>query len=284
METERSWGKWVGIGSLLAAIAALVLTLTLWFVDRSTSSLKFEVVSKAGLDPVLPESVTSSVSVLLNGVPVRRPSYIVVDVVNSGTQPILSSSFERGIRLFAKPASIESAQVIGKSPSSLSPIVTVSSGYLEVSPLLLNPGDSFQLGVLTSGEIPRLAVSGRIAGVKDIALIDQLPSKSSDLSIRRFMAVLLGGVSVVCTITWLTHGRSRRFPVGTVSDLFGYRRELRPSVIFAIGIIAYIAAVAMTGDDLTVAVTSRPWTFGACAVGGMLIVFALARTLLFKSR
>lgn len=111
--------------------------------------------------------------VTINGRNIDRPYLSLLQVVNDGAKPILSSDFETPIELFAKnEALVVSAQVTDTSPAGITAKVSTDDKRVMIAPFLVNPDDSVFLTVLTSGGAPSFEAKARIAGVKGVNFVD----------------------------------------------------------------------------------------------------------------
>ncbi|MEI4515086.1 MULTISPECIES: hypothetical protein [unclassified Stenotrophomonas] len=273
--------SWIGIGGVALTVATMVLTLVLWLVDRQSNEMRVEVVSKASLAPVVPEGVVSKVSILINGAEVKSPSYVVLDFSNTGTTPVLASSFERDVVLSAVGARIESVQILKTRPTSLDPQVSVQDGKVHVAPLLLNPSDSFRLGLLTAGHLPKLDVSGRVAGVADISVVDVATSAEPPRYFRRTIGFLLLGFYSISLIQSFTHGPP--FLRLGIRRLLGEQRYIRPSIVATFGVVAYIGGfLLLTEKELMGWFSEHPVLSIVALFALILATFAACRVFVFE--
>ena len=95
----------------------------------------------------------------------------VVMLANTGKVPIAPSDYEGPITFYApKPCQILDAAITATHPDNIHPRMVLDQGKLELSPLLLNPGDSitFKASSTVAPFINSICVDGRIAGVNEI--------------------------------------------------------------------------------------------------------------------
>lgn len=84
---------------------------------------------------------------------------------NSGNSPILSSDFDGPIEVaFGTSVDLLDVAVEDAEPGHLTPTVNILTRIVRIEPLLLNPGDSFVLTILSDGATEP-EVLARIAGV-----------------------------------------------------------------------------------------------------------------------
>lgn len=177
--------------TIAIGIVGLMLPVIFWYADSETRSIEVNVVSRVNLDPSVPEGLGGEVAVTLDGSRVAHPHFSVVEITNAGNRAISSADVERPIVLSVGRAKLVRAQVMKSTPVSLAPKIQMLDDGVLISPLLLNPGDKLQVGMLTSGKDVSLSASARISGVKDINLLDPTASKESRTYWLNAMSALL---------------------------------------------------------------------------------------------
>jgi len=165
-------GRWANLITWILAAIAILVPVAFWFLDADRRSIDLRIVSVANLDPSLPDGFQGDVDISLSGAMLQRPHFVVLEVMNAGNQTIRSADVEVPLTIDAGRASIAKVQVMNAHPASVKPKIDIFQGKAVLAPLLLNPGDSFQIGVLTSGAIPEISTDARIAGVGDVRLVD----------------------------------------------------------------------------------------------------------------
>ena len=159
---------WKYILTLVVSIAGVAITYLVYRADLESRSLRFVVVSKTELQPSV-GALVPDLKVTLDGAVISSPALTVVRLSNEGTRPIPAGDFEAPLRLsVAPPATLVRASVTDLNPTELSPTLTRESDSIAIAPMLLNPGDSITIALLTSG-IPKSLVSkARISGVRTV--------------------------------------------------------------------------------------------------------------------
>lgn len=160
--------EWSAV-SAVTAVAALFLTVLLFFLGRDTKELTIETVSRAVLvdlsDPAL-----SSLTLTYKDVAVSRLSVATIEVRNDGTRSIERTDFEQPIIFrFKNPLDVLAVTIGEKNPNDLRPLISSDATGISVSPLLLNPGDKFRITVQLRGDFTEPAIEGRISGVPSIS-------------------------------------------------------------------------------------------------------------------
>lgn len=179
--------RWVALATLAITAIALVVAIAVPYLQRDTSELTITVLSKASLNPIVPDGFRPKIGLSINGSSVKSPHYSVVEIANSGSMPILAASVEEAINIKVKNGSVISADVISADPEALKPKASLQDGAIEVAPLLLNAGDSFQLGIISSGENPSFSASGRIAGLQRIGVTERSSVSAADRPVLRYL-------------------------------------------------------------------------------------------------
>lgn len=104
---------------------------------------------------------------------------VTVKIGNSGNLPIQSADFEKAIVItFCADGQIDKTSpmeviIISSDPAQIPIETELNSHSVTVKPILLNPSDSFTLGILGE-EIEVENITARIAGVKSIRLSDRI--------------------------------------------------------------------------------------------------------------
>lgn len=161
-------GRWANLISWSLATVAILVPVAFWFVDADKKSIDLRIVSVANLDPSLPDGFQGDVDISLRGYKLRGPQFVVLEVVNAGNESITAADVEKPLVISAGHASIAKVHVMKTHPANLNPDIGILKGKAVLAPLLLNPGDSFQVGVLTSGPAPEISADSRISGVDEV--------------------------------------------------------------------------------------------------------------------
>ncbi len=233
--------KFAAIATIILGALGVLVPVGLWFSDLDSRLIEVNIISKVNLDPTIPSGLDGEVAVTLDGRNVARPHFVVVEVVNGGNRSISSSDVETPITLKVGRASIVRAQVMKAIPGSLDPQVQVADGGVSVKPLLLNPGDRFQVGMLTSGEDPVVSANARISGVKDLRVEDPLDSREK---LRRWKQVTLAFLMLSVYFTLMMQGFGRWVP--SLSDLRVRNGAMIPMALICAFTSAFIGAEIFT--------------------------------------
>jgi|GEM_PF-5662914 len=268
---------------LAAAVLGLVIPVTLWVLDKKSSALGVEVISRSDLGLTLPEGVKSSLFLVLDGERVSDPTYTVIEFRNDGSAPISASNFEGALELKFGLATVLAAQVIDVLPSALSPVIERSSSGIKVSPLLLNPSDRFQIGVLSKGSAPVVEIRGRIAGVADVAVSEGRRFKLHDNPWLLISVIIMLQVS---GLTLLMLDASQSLPGNWITS-----RLIPPDLEFRFLSAAVLSFSASLGAGCILLLmepdksAALPWwgvLLGGCSI--CVLAFVAARFALLRRR
>lgn len=158
----------------VSTLASVAVPVWLWRADLGSRALEFRLVSVSSLAPQAPAPL-SGLAVTLDGLPLEAPYLTVVQLINNGTRPIPASDFESGpeLRLNAK-VSVVKAEVVTTIPADLEAVLIAGRSSVALKPMLLNPGDTLSISILTSGGRPEFQARARVAGVATVSFSDQI--------------------------------------------------------------------------------------------------------------
>ncbi|MBH3406662.1 hypothetical protein I5P86_16500 [Pseudomonas glycinae] len=182
------------------AIASLIFPIYLWQSDLKAHALSVRLISSSQLQP-LASSKIYDVKVTVNGVELLNPYFSVFEIVNSGSKPILSTDFESPI-IFSgnSDLSFVSARVDLTEPKDIPVKVTLETSKVSIAPFLSNPADKVYLSVITSGADPVISIKARIAGIREIEIVDSSVATRSPLLLCLDLIV-----SLICLTTYAIH-------------------------------------------------------------------------------
>ena len=178
MPAETSLGFWVGtvIGliGILVGIAAIVVAIRL---ERRKSS-KVLAYSQTLTTALINSShiFSDRLQVYLDGELINDPWLTAVFAYNPGYIPITKEDYDDGMLILASDPPIKIIAVFGfeSYPETVKPIWDVQESTVIFRPFLLNPGDSFSIGILTDGKT-RMMIQGRIIGGEIKKVTESVP-------------------------------------------------------------------------------------------------------------
>jgi hypothetical protein len=191
---------WQFVGVLLA-LFAIAMTFWIYWLQRQTKELAFGLVSSRRLLAIADE-MSPRVTVQLDGKLVSNLHLLVYAIKNSGHKAIATSDFVRAPFIAFSDGQIVSVEVASQCPENMRAELTLFSTKVELSPLLLNPGDQLLIQVLLSSSKPSATFDARIVDVSAHVALNYEPRIprffDSGLPMAMyFMAGIGGGALVV---------------------------------------------------------------------------------------
>lgn len=157
---------------MTATLAGVLVPVWLWRADLEARSLHFRKLSQTSLQP--PDSAkVLDLRISVAGSEIQAPYLTVFELINDGARPVPASDFESPLEIMSKnKAEIVRASITAAKPADLTPTLLVEGGTLKIKPMLLNPGDSVTIAVLTTKDEPAFVSKARIAGVRTVPIVD----------------------------------------------------------------------------------------------------------------
>lgn len=155
---------WQFVGALLGLLA-----LGAYWLGRSRRDMTWELLSSSPL--VRGEGpLRQRLQVRFDDQPVDDVRFMLIRITNSGNSPILLPDYVEALSISTeREGNFLHAELAQASPSSLVPAFELQPERIMIRPTLLNGGDSFTLGVVTTGVRRRdVRCSARIAGVREV--------------------------------------------------------------------------------------------------------------------
>lgn len=186
---------WTFVG-VVCAILAVVVTVLIFFAQRKTKKLSYEITSNTELLGVEDE-IQGKVQVLYDGKEVKNVHLLTIKFTNSGNQSISSSDYERPLSIEVNPdAKILTHEVIDESPENLGASVALEGNKLVFSPVLMNAKDSFSIKTLISDFEGKPSIDGRVNGVKAISKYSDGQWSFIILSLLSFVLIGVGALNL----------------------------------------------------------------------------------------
>lgn len=146
----------------LVAVFALVLEYrTGLFSSRRKKELTVRTLAYNSLLGRTDKSIGERLEVLFDGMPVKSPAMIVLEISNSGNTPITPSDFQQPIRITLEGDHILHYVISNSNPGNLRPELirgeaSLAGGewvgdYIRIEPLLLNARESFIVSLIADG-------------------------------------------------------------------------------------------------------------------------------------
>ena len=156
---KKQWLVSTGLTAL-----AIVVPVILYLSSLPENALTYQIISKTTL--IGSFNSVDDIEIKIRGEAVDNATIYLFKIQNSGTEPIRPEDFERSIAIrFTDETRIFTAQVKRKMPENIAVTQNINDNAVLVEPVLMNPGDEFELEILcTSQEFPEF--DSRIAGIK----------------------------------------------------------------------------------------------------------------------
>lgn len=228
------------IAAILIGIAGL--TATIWYANApiTSKSLSLSIKSISPLN-IVGETELPGLKILVDDKEVIEPALTVLILENNGATPVRSSDFESDIEiLLGKEVQPIRAAVVSSRPEKLVASLSVTNSRVLLEPLLLNLEDNVTINILSNGLPKTLDTTSRIAGIKEIELIESADSKKEN--IRAF--ILITAAFLVAIPTICLFSPTKPWPPVIVP----VRRRLWLCVVLALMVFAI--GLAVFGLDL----------------------------------
>jgi hypothetical protein len=208
---------WQGIGaaiSVLAIISSIVLGMAVYRLQRRRKELGYRVLSETRVAAV-EAAVGERVQILYEGQPVSDVHLVIVELVNSGNQPILRGDYQYPLHVgLGEGTQVLTVEQVDSNPEGINPLpsITQSRNEVRVEPVLLNAGDSFRLKLLVTKYGGTVDLEARIVGVKQIKLVGPEPRKlrlavaytTLALTACVYLGAALVGITALVKGSWAT--------------------------------------------------------------------------------
>lgn len=186
---------WPFVG-VVCAILAVVVPVLIFFAQRKTKMLSYEVTSNTQLLGVEDE-IQGKVKILYDGKEVKNVHLLTIRFTNSGNQSISKSDYERPLSIEVDAnAKVLTHEVVDEIPENLGISVTLNGSKLIFSPALMNAKDSFSIKTLISDFEGKPIIDGRINGVKSISKLSDGQWSFVVTSLVSFILIGLGALNM----------------------------------------------------------------------------------------
>lgn len=158
----------VALLSLLATVAAVIVAIAIYRLQRDRKNLDWDLISETKLlrDNASP---IRDLELRYKGEMIANPYLLQLKFINTGNKPVTSEDYEHPLRVHIDPDSrILSAEVVESSQADMDAKISTLDQEATLQPLLLNPGDWVSCQILLDRPPKRWIVKGRIVGVREI--------------------------------------------------------------------------------------------------------------------
>lgn len=206
MEIRFDWKFWV---MLVIALASAAIPVWIWQADLTAKALQVNVMSITPLVKSIDSKLELKVS--QGSVELKNPVLSVVEVLNSGGRPIVASDFESPLSVgLGNDAVVRTAALGSAQPSELEPSIDFAGSAVRIKPLLLNPGDRFEISILSDGAAPAFIAHARIAGITSVGV--QLTASTTKAKRRAWIQGFAAIPVFVCYMVSLLAALTLRMP------------------------------------------------------------------------
>ncbi|MGI8588195.1 MAG: hypothetical protein ACR2M0_10990 [Chloroflexia bacterium] len=207
---EAGWQ--FGIATSVTALGVLVALFN-FMLQRQRKQLTYYIVSNTPLLS-LGDDLKGKIQISIGGQAVQEVQLVVIELANSGNQPIVPSDYASPVTVrFGPKAVILSAEVTETKPQNPQATVSIQGSAVEFAPVLLNRGDIVTAKVLATQLGEALSVDGHVAGVSTIQEYYGVASSNEVvIALSIFVGLLCVGLFILSLLT-----RSAEFlTVGTL--------------------------------------------------------------------
>lgn len=191
---------WQTVIAIVLGVAAIVVSVLIYLLQRNRKDLSYEVLTEASLLK-MGDQITNELKIDFRGKPVSNLHLLEIRFINSGNASITPSDFVEPLEIYfpftSNNTGILTADIENTNPKDLSVPLRgytpneefmktekggeapqISAGFAftnaQVSPVLLNKGDSFTVKMLVAEYSGKFLVKARIVGVKDVKQKEKL--------------------------------------------------------------------------------------------------------------
>jgi hypothetical protein len=194
---------WQVLTYVLIPVAAIVVTVILWFKSRRRKDLSYSISCTTVL-PRVEDTVGKKLKILFDERWVKQIYLNTVTLLCSGNEPIRSVDYEKPIEVnLGSRVRILSAEIVKPSPRCLEPELTIERGSVILAPILMNHGDRVDMKILTGNYPEKTEIRVRIAGVDEVKAINRHQRMGLWL-LEVGVVLLVGGVLVFSPTTQMS--------------------------------------------------------------------------------
>jgi len=180
---------WQFVGAVLALLG-VVVAIYLYWLQRQSKELAFGLLSSRRPLSIADE-LSSRVTVQLDGTPVGNLHLLVFGLKNSGHRAVLPQDFAKAFSIAFSNGKVVSAEIASQHPKNLGAQLTVQEHWVELHPVLLNPGDQLLVQILLSSTKPDWKVDARVVDIPAFAEINRTPKLPPFMRSGLFLPFLL---------------------------------------------------------------------------------------------
>ena len=159
------------VTTIISILAATLPFLLYFWKQHQTKEFVYDVTTNTSVLKISDE-YKDSLKINYKDTSVQDLKLILIKFANTGNVPIEASHYDQNrpvsITFNGNGAKVLTHDVVDKSPSNMDVNLQVTENRINISPVLLNGGDTFSIKLLVSDFFGDIIVDGRIVGVKAI--------------------------------------------------------------------------------------------------------------------
>lgn len=152
----------------ILALTAICVSICVYLLNRKRKALSYQITRNDQLFRI-DEQLKKNLQITVDGRPAQDISLVLIDIENTGNEPIKREDFERPLTfIFANDAEVISARVLRTQPGDLDARLTTKEATVSLSPILLNSGDSASIELVLTSAAGFITHTARIVGVSKV--------------------------------------------------------------------------------------------------------------------
>ncbi len=188
---------WQFVGVIIAIIT-IYITYSIYQDQKLNKKINIEILSNNPLITVNAD-ITSDISILYKNKQVNTMSIILLKFTNAGNVPIIEQDYSEPISIeLSKNSEIGEVSVQETNPAGIKIAATIiSPNTLEISKVLLNPGDQFIIKILAINNDETLNINARIIGINKLNVISTINNQSNTDNSSSIALFIICGLSIL---------------------------------------------------------------------------------------
>lgn len=161
--------------AVLLAAGAIVAAYNIYLWSKTVKAMEIIVDTSSPLVTIQPED-KDNIQIFYNWQLIQNPQLLVLEIKNSGNVPIIAGDYTNQLEFDFGPQDEIKGILVKSKPSTVGMKVSYINNQAIATSTLLNPGDDVTVRFIinetgNTNIFCHLAISGRIVGIKDIALL-----------------------------------------------------------------------------------------------------------------
>jgi hypothetical protein len=200
MSDKKFTAPWI-----IAALIAIggVVAPILW--DRYNSNNSFELQHLSTTQVIQKDESLNKLKLVYDGQEISDLTIMRFILVNSGRKPILMEHVVSPVTiLFEKSANLVDARIDVTHPENIdAKLLLNTNNSMSIEFELLNPEDDIQISAFISGECENYAASARIAGIKELSVINRVQELARPPKKISWTVYPVGFFTFIFLIAWV---------------------------------------------------------------------------------